>query len=173
MRNILCLTICTLVFLSCKSETVGTSGSQSISGRTTIDSTSGYGFSFARGTPQQIPPFPIQDSVDDFNAGFVETGSDPTPIGLCFEGYTSHMFHLVRSLGTPDSARTLFQTLSEISDTMFIQGTCGITKANQIWSVQTRQNKFAKMLIVTDTSMANHLQITFDWVYQPSGSRRF
>ena len=183
MRYALCLIVCALVFLSCKSDTVGTNGVQSVSGRTTLNSASGYGFSFARGTSQPIPPSPVRDSVDDFDGGFVETGDDPTPIGLCFGGYTSHMFHLVRWFTTYDSARAFYQALSEITDTSFTHNTCGNNglpgstgpsmKANQIWSALTRQDKFAKMLIVSDTIISNRLQVTFDWVYQLNGSRRF
>ena len=174
---------CVLIFLSCKTDTVGTNGSNSISRRTTIDSTSGYGFSFDRGSPQRIPAYPIPDTVDDFDAGFVITSeSGPEPLGLCFSGYTDQMFHLVHGFSTFDSARTFFVALSEITDTSFIQNTCGgfgvahtdpVIRVNQVWSIQTRQNKFAKMLIVTDTIVANHPQVTFDWVYQPSGSRQF
>lgn len=179
MRYVFCLTVCTIVFLSCKSDTAGTSGSHGVFGRTTIDSTTGYGFSFARGTPQPVPPFPTYDSVDDFNAGYIETRWDPTPIALCFRGYTEHMFHLVRQFSTYDSARSFFQSLAEVTDTSFLGTTCQgsdlepMTRANQIWSVVTRQNKFAKMLIVIDTNLSNHLQVTFDWEYQPTGSRRF
>jgi hypothetical protein len=169
-----------LVFPSCKSDTVEPSGPHSISGRTTITSTTGYGFSFARGTPQPTPPFPQIDSVDDFDAGHVLTTPDgPEPIGLCFSGYTSNMFHLVGNFSTLDSARAFFLELSEITDTSFIQNTCGgiqgfgdpgpVVAARQIWSVQTRENRYAKMLILQDTVGT----VTFDWVYQPTGSRRF
>jgi hypothetical protein len=173
------VTVCALVFLSCKSDTAGPIGVQSISGRTTIDSTTGYGFSFARGTPQPVPQLPTQDSVDDFDAGYNITSSGgPTVIGVCFWGYTENMFHLVRWFGTSDSAQTFFSALSEIADTSFIQNTCGgfelndtntVMRVNQIWSVQTRHGKFAKMLILNDTAHT----VTIDWVYQPSGSRRF
>jgi len=179
MRYSILITVCALTFMACKSNTVGTNGSQSISGRTTIDSTSGYGFSFARGTPQPIPPFPIQDSVDDFNGGYIVTDeTGPEAIGLCFAGYTKNMFHLARGFSTSDSARKFFLALSEIADTDFIQTTCGgfnvnrtdpVIKVNQIWSVQTRHNKFAKILILNDTTGT----VTFDWIYQPSGSRQF
>ena len=182
LRYAFWLTVCCLVHLSCKSDSVGTNDSQSISGRTTIDSKSQYGFSFARGTAQSFPYVPQQDSVNDFFSA-IETGpSGPTPIAICFGANgTLNMFHLVRWPSTSDSARSFFQGLSEIADTSFIETTCGwgfgstatITKANQIWSVQTRGNKFAKMLIVRDTAVSNYLQVTFDWVYQPSGNRRF
>jgi hypothetical protein len=180
MRYTLWVTVFSLVFLSCKSDTVGTNGSQSASGRTIMDSRSTYGFSFARGVVQSFPYVPNIDSVNDFYS-FGETDpSGPIYIGLCFSApYNSRMFHLVHWPSTPDSARSAFEALSEITDTAFIQNTCGEsvgstnTKANQVWSVRTRQNKFAKMLIVSDTIVSNYLQVTFDWVYQPDGSRRF
>jgi hypothetical protein len=182
MRYVFWLAVCCLFLLSCKSDSVVTNDAQSISGRTTIDSRSEYGFSFARGTPQSFPYVPLQDSVDDFFSAIETDSSGPTPIGICFGANgTLHMFHLVGWPSTSDSARSFFQALSGITDTSFLETTCGygiggtgaITRSNQIWSVQTHQNKFAKMLIVSDTTVSNYLQVTFDWVYQPSGSRRF
>lgn len=186
MQYSACLIVCALSMMSCKSDNVGPSASQSDSGTTTIDSKHRYVFSFVRGGAEILNP-PAQDSLADFDAGFVETGPNgPEPIGICFLGYTQQMFHLVHSFGTLDSARRFFQAMSTIADTGFVPGTCGFdvqnpgqgARANQVWSIQTRQNKFAKMLILSNMGFnpntdSAYAEITIDWVYQPSGSRTF
>jgi hypothetical protein len=186
MRYFVCLTLCAMSILSCKSDNVGPIGSQSVSGTTAINSKHRYVFSFVRGGAEILNP-PNLDSLADFDAGFIETGPNgPEPIGICFVGYTQQMFHLVRSFAALDSARTFFQDMFTVADTSFVVGTCGSdvqnqgqgARANQVWSIKTRQNKFAKMLILSNMGFnpntdSAYAEITFDWVYQPSGSRTF
>lgn len=83
-------------------------------------------------------------------------------------------FKLALSLSAPDSAALYFDSLLTISDTTgFTYSGPGVDQ-HQIWLVRTNMNKYAKILITTDTIDIDNIgKISFNWVYQPDGSLTF
>ncbi|MEW6558548.1 MAG: hypothetical protein AB1349_14560 [Elusimicrobiota bacterium] len=79
-----------------------------------------------------------------------------------------------------DTARKIFDSLIEAPETGYYEFS-NVDK-NQVWAIKTRENRYAKILILnsvarTDTSDSGSVsyygQVTFDWVYQANGSRSF
>ena len=90
-------------------------------------------------------------------------------------------FQLLRRFSTLDSAQAYFDNLGEIPDTTYQDLALPVNVAD-VWAVKTRRNTFAKILITQtvayrDTSNPSgptpYGQATFDWSYQPNGTRVF
>ena len=90
-------------------------------------------------------------------------------------------FRLLRQYNVLDSAVVFYQSLSQLPDTTYTDLAIP-TRANQVWAVTTRENKFAKILIrntiaYADSSTTNAPtpfgEATFDWTFQPNGTRQF
>jgi hypothetical protein len=94
-------------------------------------------------------------------------------------------FHLVGSRSTLDSGRALFDGLACISDTATFHDFGLPVEPYQVWAVKTHDGTFAKILIV-DTFFCSQThdsagktvtetrgEVTFDWQWQPDGTRCF
>ena len=91
-------------------------------------------------------------------------------------------FSLIAEKSTPDSSRTIFDGLKEIPVTTFFEGLAIPVRENQIWAIKTRENKYAKILILETMAFLDSTnsagptplgEATFDWIFQPNGSRQF
>ncbi len=89
-------------------------------------------------------------------------------------------FKRLMSFETRDSAQIYFNNLSEVPDSNYNELALPV-KENQIWAVKTVDGKFGKILIInteayndSSTSLPTpYGEATFEWKYQPDGSRYF
>ena len=139
-----------------------------------------YGFSFSQGTSIQYPN--TQNIFPDF-AVLVNIDLNGNVLGVFFSSVDSirPTFNLVKQFSQNDSARVFFDNLIEAPDSNYSDLALPVI-VNQIWAVKTSDNKFGKILILdthayTDTldpnSPITYGEATFNWVYQPNGSRIF
>jgi hypothetical protein len=92
------------------------------------------------------------------------------------------MFCRLLSAPDADSARAAFESLHEVPDVC--EELMAAVEINEIWAVITAAGKHAKLLVlqssyVCDTTFVDSIQVTdavarvtFEWVYQPNGSRQ-
>jgi hypothetical protein len=90
-------------------------------------------------------------------------------------------FCLLRQFGSIDTASSYFHGLAEIPDTTYADLALSINP-NQVWAIKTRRDTFAKILIRQTTAYIDsslpgtpspYGEVTFEWVYQPNGTRQF
>jgi hypothetical protein len=85
-------------------------------------------------------------------------------------------FNLVKGFSNLDSAATFFYNLAAAPDSNY-QYLALPVSANQIWTVKTKESKYAKILIMDtyafyDSTDRNYnMQAKFKWKYQSNGSR--
>ena len=154
------------------------------SGRATIDSryvnSQASGFSFDQAAVVRFPN--PQGTLPDVCV-FVQINNPGGIVGVFFTRPDSLVptFRLLRQFATVDSAESYFQGLAEIPDTTFLDLAIP-TSEGQVWAVKTRQTTFAKVLVRHTLAYADssgpgaptpYGEATFDWAYQPNGTRRF
>lgn len=84
-------------------------------------------------------------------------------------------FYLLGEFNSINEALASFNNLTEAGNYSFIPKVNGI-KANQVYVFKSRSNRYAKLLIKdyqTFTLPTPYVQITIQWVYQPSGEKAF
>jgi len=172
-----------LVWSGCKDDGMGP-GPTPTSGRATIDSryvnnqTSGFSFDQAG-----IVRFPNSQGTRPDMFLLVQSNETGRVVGVFFARADSLVpsFRLLRQFVALDSAQSYFQGLGEIPDTTYVDLALPVS-VGQIWAVKTRRTTFAKLLIrhtlaYADSSVPGvptpYGEATFDWVYQPDGTRRF
>lgn len=154
-----------------------TSGRATVNNRTVNQTTSGFSFSHAANIS-----FPNPSGVVPDIAVFVQTGQSGNIVGVYLARPDSLLpaFRLLRGFGSIDSASQYFQALREIPDTTYLDVALPVT-VGEIWAVITRDNKYARILIRNTTAYVDsstgtrtlYGETTFDWAYQPDGTRRF
>jgi hypothetical protein len=178
MKNLALLSLAALLFLDygCNSSTEPTPPPNA--GRVTVNSKSA-GFSFSQA---KVIPFPPPSSLLPDLAVLVQTDDMGAILGVFFS--TSDLrpaFQLVRQSSTADSARAFFEALAVVPDAPF-QDLAIPVRAHQIWAVKTREDKYAKILVLNTVAYDDSTnpsaptpygEATFDWVLQPDGSRQF
>jgi hypothetical protein len=138
------------------------------------------GFSFERGAVISYPD--PEGTILDFMA-LVHTGEGGEVGGVFFARPDSLVpsFCLLAEFTTVESASSYFQSLAELPDSLYRELALPVS-AGQVWGIKTRRHTFAKIMIrhtlaYADTSHPSspsyYGEVTFDWVYQPNGSRRF
>jgi hypothetical protein len=170
------------IIVSCNDDNV-ISNNDLPSGRATLASKvvnfKAIGFSFAKGDTV------IVSSSSTFKADIItlaQTNVQGQSIGVFMGPITARpTFRLMYESTLFDSSKTYFQNLREFSDSTY--ATLAIpVRMNQVWLIKTHDDKFAKMLTVNtvaydDSSKSSaptpYGEITFDWVYQPSGEQKF
>jgi len=171
-----------LLAIGCDNDSVGT-GNGTRSGRSTITTklvnNRGVGFSFEKGDTVVISSSAtIKHDIDVL----VQTNDTGKVLGVFFSGRTElPAFRLIYASTVSDSARLFFHNLKGFSDSTYSVFAIPVV-ANQVWIVKTDENTYAKLLIVSTTAYVNNSnppnatpygEVTFDWVYQPSGERKF
>lgn len=167
----------------CKDDGTGPAPTPT-SGRATIDSryvnSQASGFSFDQAGIVRFPN--SQGTLPDIFV-LVQMNEDGRVVGVFFARPDSLVptFQLLRQFATLDSAQSYFQSLSEIPDTAYVDIALPVS-VGQIWMVKTRRTTFAKILIRHTLAYADssgpgaptlYGEATFDWVYQPDGTRKF
>ena len=170
------------IIVSCNDENIISNGGLP-SGRATLSSkiinNRIFGFSFAKGDTVVVSN---ASSIKSDILTLVQMNEQGVILGVFMGASTTRpTFRLVYESTFTDSAKIYFQKLKEFSDSTY--STLAIpVKSNQVWIVKTHDDKFAKMNIVntlayTDSSTPSaptpYGEATFDWVYQPSGERKF
>ncbi len=179
--NIFAITIL-LLTIGCDNDSVGTvNGTKA--GRSTITTkfvnNRGVGFSFEKGDTVIISSSSTFKHDIDVAVQQDDTGK---VLGVFISGRISQpAFKLKYSSSVSDSARLYFNNLINFSDSTYSLLAIPVV-ANQVWIVKTNENTFAKILIVSTTAYVDNStppnatpygEVTFDWVYQPSGERKF
>ncbi len=94
---------------------------------------------------------------------------------------TKQSFILMEQFSDLESAENYFYTLSEASEDGYEIYALQV-KEYQVWSVKTVDDKYGKILILNTERDENILkpistnsygEVTFRWVYQPNGSKKF
>jgi hypothetical protein len=178
MKSIVFFSLAALLFLNygCNSSIEPTPPLNA--GRVTVTSKSA-GFSFSQA---KVIPFPPPSNLLPDLAVLVQIDNVGAILGVFFS--TSDLrpaFQLVRQPSTADSARIFFEALAVVPDAPF-QDLAIPVRSNQIWAIKTRENKYAKILVLNTAAYADSTnpsvptpygEATFDWVFQPNGSRQF
>lgn len=140
-------------------------------------------FSFARSS---VVPFlgNMFDTSCDLIATFMVNGQTNTARSLLLSpGDTLNRppFYLICFSSSSQDAATAFQNLMVAPESGYVIVADTIL-TNQVWVIQTQSRKFAKILIraVTFTPLTVQApsdtfstEVTFEWVFQPNGSRSF
>jgi len=171
---------------TCPEPTVPLSGRAVIDASVRVDQQGhlySEGFSFSRGAPVTLQN--SQGIAIDFFLAY------STGVSGEFQGYMlgeptfSPRFFHVGYAGTLEEARALFQSTTCVPDDAHFEKIAGTVGPYDVWVVKTHDGKFGKILIVdaffcsTEHDSAgiaverSYAEITFDWQYQPNGSRCF
>jgi hypothetical protein len=172
------------IFLSgCKDEGTGpsptpTSGTATVDSRYVNNQASGFSFDQAA-----IVRFPNSAGLVPDLSVLVQRNDTGAILGVFFARPDSLVpsFRLLRQFTSIDSAHSYFQDLAEIPDTTYLDLALPV-RVGQVWAIKTRRNTFAKVHIrqtvaYEDSSNPSaptpYGEATFDWTYQPNGTRRF
>jgi hypothetical protein len=172
-----------LIWSGCKDSGTGpgptpTSGTATINSRYSNNQASGFSFDQAA-----IVRFPNSEGMFPDLSVFVQINDTGRIVGVFFSRPDSLVpaFRLLRQFTSLDSAQSYFQNLGEIPDTTYVDLALPAS-VGQIWAVKTRRTTFAKILIRQTVAYADssnpsaptpYGEATFDWAYQPNGTRHF
>lgn len=167
----------------CKDDETGpsptpTSGTATVDGRYVNNQASGFSFDQAA-----IVKFPNSKGLVPDLIVLVQMNETGAILGVFFARPDSlaSAFQLLRQFTSFESAHSYFQDLAEIPDTTYVDLALPV-RVGQVWAVKTRRNTFAKILIRQTVAYADssnpsaptpYGEATFDWAYQPNGSRQF
>ncbi|MDZ7633698.1 MAG: hypothetical protein U5L72_04335 [Bacteroidales bacterium] len=130
------------------------------------------GLSFDEG--KEVPTLPDQYRADiTVQAGPLVTGGPE--VAYLSANTLNPPFALTGEYATEGDARNAFEGLTSVGTLSWIELAAPL-KANQVWVVKTRDNKYAKLrtIEVTLTTVPARLATCrLEWVYQPDGSTTF
>ena len=131
-----------------------------------------YGFSFSEGKLLKYPGSEI--IVDITILAQVEVDGSVSG-GFLDSPNIKESFNLTAEFSTADSALNYFNNYSLVVDSAFVEMARPL-KGNQIWTIRTRHNKYAKILILSvlaylDEENIAYAQTTFKWCFQSDGSK--
>ncbi len=153
------------------------------SGTVTLDSryinNQASGFSFDQATIVKFPN--SSNTLPDLTLLVLVSSQGVSGTFFCRPDSLVPSFQLLSRFKSLDSARSYFQSLSEIPDTSYEDLALPLEVA-EIWAVKTRRDTYAKILITETIAYADssnpssptpYGEATFDWAYQPNGTRVF
>ncbi len=121
-----------------------------------------------------VPTLPDQYRADiTVQAGPVNSGGPVVP--FMSANTLNPPFALVGEYPSEGEARNAFDGLKSISTVSWIDLATPL-KDNQVWVVRTRDNKYARLRIISvslTTAPALLATCRFEWVYQPDGTATF
>ena len=134
------------------------------------------GFSFEKGenvpfphtTNGVVPDLVVTHFMDDYNINLKVTFTSPN---------NTEAFYLNQTASNADEAKSWYDNYLEVTATNFIALADSI-KINQIWTVQTVNKKYTKLLVreiklLTDSPVDEYVEVKVSYKYQPDGSRNF
>ncbi|MBN1300424.1 MAG: hypothetical protein JW995_04340 [Melioribacteraceae bacterium] len=138
------------------------------------------GFSFAS---RGIVSFPNPYNIIPDIIVLVQSDSDGNISGVFFSSPEPGKagFNFIKQTEDPDSAQTVFDNLSEVPGSNYLDLAIPVMKY-QIWAIKTVDDKYGKILVVhtdayldnSDPSAPNYYgEARFKWIYQTDGSRSF
>lgn len=138
------------------------------------------GFSFSAG--KTIPITDTSNVSTDFRVYANRIGNTIVGVNLSSPDTTRTYFNLIKEFTQSDSAQNFFYNLKAVPDSNYTDFSVSI-KENQIWSIKTREDKYAKILVIhtfarIDTTSTPgilffYAEIKFKWRYLSNGSRYF
>ena len=134
-----------------------------------------YGYSFEKG---DFLPFPATGGGLPDIVVINNTDNNNNIIGAVFSSpENKEAFRLNGSFNTAESAGSFFNSYLEVTDSAFTELAENVTH-NQVWTVQTKANKYAKLLIKDrvvkqDPPGSDYIEIRVGYHYQPDGSKSF
>lgn len=121
-----------------------------------------------------VPTLPDQYRADiTVQAGPVTSGGPVVP--FMSANTLNPPFALVGEYASEGEARNAFDGLKSIGTVSWIDLAAPL-KANQVWVVRTRDNKYARLRIISvsiTTTPALLATCRFEWGYQPDGTATF
>lgn len=138
------------------------------------DAYNALGFSFEKGenvpypfTSNLIPDLVVTHYMD-LDSNLIVTFTSPN---------NQEAFYLNQTFSSSNEAKSWYDSYLVVTATSFIS-LAETIKINQVWSVQTINKKYAKLLIkeiklMKDSPVADYVEVKVDYKYQPDGSRNF
>lgn len=123
------------------------------------------GLSFAEG--KAVPTLPEPNRYDII----VQAGNEPFLSANTLEP----AFALKGEYGSESEAINAFDALVSVGTVSYIDLALPL-KANQVWVIRTRDNKYAKIRTITVSYTSGSdpfASCKFEWVFQPDGSTQF
>jgi len=123
---------------------------------------------------EAVPTLPDQYRADiTVQAGPVTTGGPV--VAYLTVNTLEPPFALIDSYGSESAAKTAFDGLKNPGVLTYMDLAAPLAE-NQVWVVKNRDNRYAKLRIITLTltlAPETLATCTFEWVYQPDGSATF
>ena len=178
MKKILIYILSITLLLSCSKDDdkAPTSGEITLSSQIFQVDTNPFveGFSFDMGkkvsynlTSSPVPDIVIEKSID--LQGAVSGANITSP-------KNDEAFYKVGEFNNLSEAEAFFNSLKDIGTGIFSPSIKNIA-VNQVYIFKSRSNKYAKILIkdiqITPNVSMGYADVSFKWVYQPSGEQTF
>jgi hypothetical protein len=137
-----------------------------------IYNTVGFSFEKGKNVPYPITTDVIPDLVMthliDLDDNVIVTFTSPK---------NQEAFYLNQTFSSADEAKTWFDNYAEAPESVYLPLADSV-QINQVWTIRTIDKKYAKLLIkkivlMTDNPVADYVNVTVDYQYQPDGSRLF
>jgi len=137
-----------------------------------IYNTVGFSFEKGKNVPYPITTDVIPDLVVthliDLDDNIIVTFTSPK---------NQEAFCLNQTFSSADKARTWFDSYSEAPESVYLPLADSV-QINQVWTIRTINKTYAKLLIkkivlMKDNPVADYVNVTVDYQYQPDGSRMF
>jgi len=135
-----------------------------------------YGYSFEEG---DFLPFPSTGGIQPDIVVIDNTDHNNNIIGAVLSSPDNQeAFHLNGSFDTAESAESFYNSYLEVGDSAFTELAENVTY-NQVWTVKTTSDKYAKLLIKDvvikqdNLAASDYIEIRIAYHYQPDGSKSF
>jgi len=137
-----------------------------------IYNTVGFSFEKEKNVPYPITTDVIPDLVVthliDLDDNVIVTFTSPK---------NQEAFYLNQTFSSANEAKIWFDNYSEAPESGYLPLADSV-QINQVWTIQTIDKKYAKLLIkkivlMSDNPVANYVNVTVDYKYQPDGTRIF
>ena len=175
MRKIIIISVLLGFFMACEKDDSGIKNSGEAiltSERILTDTYRSVGFSFKEG---KNVPFPAIGGVVPDIVVTNETDIEGNITGANFTCPNNLLaFHLEGSYSSLPEALTAFNEYKEVTTEDF-SPLAYMVVHYQVWTVQTAEQKFAKLVIKniqikTDSPVSDYIEVTIEYQYQPDGT---